>query len=253
MSKKVIAGEKFSITANTFNSFIDAADAHKNSSKTKPNRNQSKKEETILIKNNSGSDIVRYGVLGIDGVNYDFTANPEEFLNNASLKGITPTADHLTSFVVTQEPIKIGEIGRCRVVGVTVAMVNIITEGDTTCGADTSITDLKSGSGGCDILYAPSGTGVKACLIRFGGGGGNEVKRVKHMQTLPTGNATTVTVWSVDLSGQPFPAYVAASKSAVDLAMHTPDIITGNILFVRKIGEDWYLDPPLLELEDCEE
>jgi len=259
MQRKVIPGEPVEIQAESFNCMLDAAAAHKaalsgNSVKKIPEA----KTETILVRNDSGGDVLTYGILGIDGVVFDVDDNADEFYNNPCLKGVTPVeADHATKFVICQEPIADGKIGRCRIVGMSIALVDIQTSGDETCGAKTSTANLESGSGSCQIIYAPSGTGVKDCLVRFGGNSIGGVQRAK-ITTAPSATDDTISATLVDevtptpnLVGSAFDVYLRASKASVTLANHAPTLSNNGYIHVQRIGANYYLIPELLELDDC--
>lgn len=124
---------------------------------------------TLQIRNNSGADVDRFGVLGLDGVVYDVTDNAENYKNKAVLDGVEPTAaDHETRFVVLDETLKDGVIGRAHASGVCIANVDMQAEGDTHAGiTDGDVTKLTSGSGPVEILHAPAGTGEKLCIVRL--------------------------------------------------------------------------------------
>lgn len=128
-----------------------------------------------FVKNNSGSDVAQFGVLGIDGVLFTLSDNPDEFKNRIVLKGITPViATHTGKFVVLAEPIKNGALGRCFIHGVFPANVEITSTSDTKVDVKASSTEMKTGTSGlADIIYMPASTGTgKMALIRIGGAGG---------------------------------------------------------------------------------
>src|SRR5687768_12426349 len=61
----------------------------------------------ILVKNTSGSDVERFGVLGIDAPIFTPTENLEGFKTTICLKCVTPTdASHKSKFVILREPLK---------------------------------------------------------------------------------------------------------------------------------------------------
>ena len=178
--KKVIRGQPLDIPATTFNTFVDSArDYQMRQRNQTPGRTQNTHaKDTILVKNNSGSDRDRFDVLGIDGVIFTPTDNADTFKNDVALKGITPDIDdHAGKFVILAEPLKSGSIGRAFISGVCVAYVDIDDEDHTTAdvkdGDATSL--LSSDDGAVSILWAESGTGDKWAVVRFGGGGGSKM------------------------------------------------------------------------------
>jgi hypothetical protein len=79
-----------------------------------------------LIRNDSGSDVGRFGVLGISGPLLTPEENLRSFQNIIAFKGITPSqASHEGKFCVTLEPIREGKIGRAVFSGVCVCKLNI--------------------------------------------------------------------------------------------------------------------------------
>lgn len=76
-----------------------------------------------MIRNDTGQDVARFGVLTVSGVVVDPTTNDTaeaSFAARPVLRGIRPTADlfGFERFVVCLEPIRTGQIGRGIVSGV---------------------------------------------------------------------------------------------------------------------------------------
>jgi len=120
----------------------------------------------VLIKNNSGYAVQRFGVLGISGVAISPASSVQaaaQFAERPILTGITPTTqNHSEKFVVAIEPIKINAIGRAAVSGVFACKVNIV-------DADHGFADVRDGDrtqletvecGVCQLLWKQSGTGA---------------------------------------------------------------------------------------------
>jgi len=124
------------------------------------------------IKNNSGSDVDRFGVLGIDGVVIDQATNATVFKNLAPLNGTTPDGDdHLGRFAVLPEPIASGKPGVAVISGICVAYVDLV---DTdhywadVKDADTSCLESRTG-GTAQILYMDRSTkGMRLAYVRVG-------------------------------------------------------------------------------------
>ncbi len=129
----------------------------------------------MLVKNNSGADRGRFNVLGIDGPIFTPTESLDSFKNTIALKGITPAAaTHVGKFVILQEPLADGELGRAVISGVTPVKIDVTDAGhgyadvkDAVCG-----TLASAASGSSMILWAESGTGEKWAIVKLGGGGG---------------------------------------------------------------------------------
>ena len=175
--KKVRTGDPLRIPAATFNTFIDAARDFQQRQRNTVQLPQvsSASEGIVLVKNNSGADCPRFGILGVDGVLYDPVSNPERFKNSTAVVGVTPVeTNHKGKFVVLLEPLKDGGIGRARISGTTCVQLNVLSEGHTHADVEEGQSaQLKSDvSGSAVILWKETGTGTKWALVKLGGGAG---------------------------------------------------------------------------------
>ncbi|MEM8739472.1 MAG: hypothetical protein AAGG38_13495 [Planctomycetota bacterium] len=124
----------------------------------------------IYLRNDSGEDVPRFGVLGIDGPLIDPADHLDAFKNQPAFLGVLPAVlDHADRFAVCVEPIADGQIGRAKIDGVVQVQVDKQTEDDATAGvADGDLTQLKGGEAGAQIVWAEAGTGTKWAVVRFG-------------------------------------------------------------------------------------
>jgi hypothetical protein len=131
----------------------------------------------VKIKNNSGTWVRRFAVLGIDDQLINTYAPPVgntwEFRSCPLLVGVTPRApDHYGRFAVTQEAIPDGGIGWAMVSGLTPVRVNIrvgraeATWADCEPGNTYRMEGYNAGS--AKILWRVSGTGTKWSLVNLG-------------------------------------------------------------------------------------
>lgn len=171
--KKVQSGDPLVIPASAYNAFVDAAEAHRRSRRVlrQPPTDDRRPAEVVLVRNSSGSDVGRFGILGIDGVVIGPDINEAEFASHWALDGDTPTAsDHRGRFVVTLEPIATGKIGRATVRGV--VPVNLSLTNDTDRFADvkdSDATQLQSCAwGSAEILWVDSAGTSGLGLVRLG-------------------------------------------------------------------------------------
>lgn len=171
----VHGGDPLRIHAPTWNAILDATRAHQagrrraGASPTTPIDDPN----LVLVKNASGSDVARMGVLGIDGVLFSEADNSDGFKNGPVLLGDTPDVTvHAGRFVVTVEPIADGKIGRARVAGLTPVKVNLAEVGDEWAEVeDGDATRLLSGpNGSARLLWlaSPTGTGEQWALAQIG-------------------------------------------------------------------------------------
>lgn len=135
---------------------------------------QLRNADIVLVKNDSGEDVPRFGVLGIDGVIFTADDNLLEFQARVAFTGITPAeADHAGKFVICLDPIADGKIGRAWVSGVCHVQVDFTDAGHKFCDVKgTDRTKLASSTtGSARILYRDgTGTGTKWCVVRMGDG-----------------------------------------------------------------------------------
>src|SRR5947209_15070076 len=112
--RRATSGDPFRMPAGTYNAFVDAAVANKKSRDLGSSGSGGKLPEgLILTRNDSGADVGQFKVLGIDDIVFDPADDLDTFKNTWAISGVTPTsADHTGYFVITNEPIKSGAIGR---------------------------------------------------------------------------------------------------------------------------------------------
>jgi len=126
---------------------------------------------TILVRNDSGSDLDPLSVVGLGAPVVTPTDNETEFRENAALAASVPDADtDAGRFAILLEGIPAGEFGRALLAGVTAVKLQV---GD----ADHRFADVTDGdasklttaeAGGAQILWKEAGTGTKWGLVRLG-------------------------------------------------------------------------------------
>lgn len=162
------------ISAPTWNAILDSALAHRQGRLGNVGQGAARANHwgnLVEIKNNSGSNVDRFGVLGIDGPIITPSTNLDEFKLRIYLSGTTPSSSsHKGKFVVCRDAIPDGDTGKAWIAGVCPAYVNINSTSDETCDVkDSNASQLDSTNGGsAQILWKDSGTGPLWCLIRFG-------------------------------------------------------------------------------------
>lgn len=173
--RKVRSGDPLRIPAGAYNAFVDAAhlaqrinaDAHVDQTRDGAG------DQLVLVRNESGEDLPRFGVLGINGplIAPGAEGNTDEFKRRTALIGaaITTTDEYIGRFVVAREPIPSGRIGLAMIRGVTPAVVAVVDEEHTHAEAEPDSQILKSGfTGAARILWKEEGTGTKLAIIEIG-------------------------------------------------------------------------------------
>jgi hypothetical protein len=79
----------------------------------------------ILVRNDSEVNIDRFGVLAIIGPVFGPAASESGFTDSGCLAAFVPSAEYVQQFVVVQEPILAGAVGRAVISGFTIARVNL--------------------------------------------------------------------------------------------------------------------------------
>ncbi len=175
--KKVTAGDPLEISAATFNTLIDAGRDYQRRQRSRqpgppgPGRDFASGNR-VLVRNDAGLDVHRFGVLGIDQPIVLPSENAGTFADRVALACVLPDAAHKGQFVITCEPIAAGRTGHAWIDAVCPAKVNVDSgqESATTADvADEQPNHLEAGAGtGATILWKASGTGVVWAVVRLG-------------------------------------------------------------------------------------
>lgn len=160
MTEKVFAGQALSISARTWNKFVDAANAFSNS-KLSSKESKFSKTTYIFVQNNSGQLINEFEVLGIEGIINDMS-DEEVFLNSDLIyNGKIPNDDQDEIFCIAQEPIGTDEIGLAILTGVSKCRISIEDSEHVFAGIASGNKEyLKSSNdGSAKILWADDSAG----------------------------------------------------------------------------------------------
>jgi archaellin len=98
----------------------------------------------------------------------------------------------------------------------------------------------SSGSGSARILYAPSGTGTKWCVVRINDpSGGDPVRLGKTTATWTKGTTATIDVWE---SGTPPSETQTSGVTIANCVNKFATVASGKWVMVAKAGNgSWYL------------
>jgi hypothetical protein len=205
--RKLNPGETLPVLPrDTFNTIIDSRDVigrHKNNLKSRVPLLQNTGGIVVLVKNDSGSDVDRFGVLGIEEPIILPDENENEFAMRVALRCVEPSegessgssdTDHRGKFVITAEPIANGKIGRAFVAGVCACKLDDVTaEGDFAeiIAGDTEHLQIAT-TGSAVILWKETASGGQWAIIRFGGGSGGASFSLVRQYTIPIAVADNV-------------------------------------------------------------
>lgn len=149
---------------------------------------------TILVRNDSGSDLDPLSVVGLGAPVVTPTDNEDEFRENAALAASIPDADTDSGrFAILLEAVPAGEFGRALLAGVTAVKLQVADAdhgfADVTDGDASKLTTADAG--GAQILWKEAGTGTKWGLVRLGSpAGGASAIPVKLTASQSSGSYT---------------------------------------------------------------
>ena len=186
--KKVQSGQPLVIPAGAYNAFIDTAlDFRQRTTHLGQGQQPAFAQASlVLVRNDSGSDLGRSEILGIDAPVIHPVDNEEAFKNRVAVSGITPVHappayaprdkdSHVGRFVVLAEPVKSGKIGRAFAAGVCPVKIDVEAQYGPPCFveiADGISSHLKlNPRGSATILWLEGGgvyPGLQWALVRLG-------------------------------------------------------------------------------------
>jgi|GEM_PF-2743292 len=179
--KHVQRGDPLRIPASDWNKVIDATRAHyeaQGTARRAASMSASLPAGTILVKNASGQDQPQFAVMGINAPIILPQDNFDEFKRQVALSCVMPTTEHTNRFVILQEPLAVGAIGKACVSGVT--CVKLHTDDPDVTGILTAgiIEDesqwLTAGGTGCTVLWTEEEAqpeGWRWAIVRLGDSG----------------------------------------------------------------------------------
>ena len=245
--KKVQSGERFRIPPAAYNAFVDAAlDYQQRRQNSGAGTGGSAPRGTVYVRNESGADVGRFAVLGIDAPSVLPSISEEGFQEHLILDGVTPAAGtHEGRFVIMAEPIAAGEIGQAYASGVCQVQVNVADEAHEYADiADGDAAELASGSSGACILWKEPGTGTVWAIVRLGSSAGESgsatIRRARAQEDAP-GDAF-LSVKLLDAAGnETGDAFDATEINGRIFTSLNPNVVTGDDLLVTEVDGTWYV------------
>ena len=133
--KRQTAGQAFDPSAGTWNRFVDVAlEAERNADKPdSAGKSEPKSQTLVWVKNSSSNCHGRYCAMKIDTPTITPTDNEGEFLGRIAFGAVDLTGEGPEKFLVLQEPLADGQIGKAAIAGVTQARIFISSATDQYC------------------------------------------------------------------------------------------------------------------------
>lgn len=161
--------------ADTLNAQMEAARETANRSRDEPARRFAQNDPSIIrVKNNSGSDVPKYGVLGLGDVQVTHATNADSFLQRVYMDGEEPNffKDRDLPICITLQAIPDGEIGFAASHGVVQCQVEMKEDWHEYVDyKDNSVTELISApASNHKLLWSASSSGTQWAVVHLNGG-----------------------------------------------------------------------------------
>lgn len=171
--KPVSPGQPLRISAGDYNAMLDVARDFKQrrTAQQSAPMGAALPPGVILVRNASANHCDILDVLAIDAPLILPTDNLARWRAAVTFDGVAPDTTTAGRFVILQEPIAAGAIGRAMVIGVTPVNLDVTDEADTCADTvDGLTTSLKTGAtGGARILWKEAGTGPQRGVVMLSG------------------------------------------------------------------------------------
>lgn len=212
--RKVNPGEPLRFPAATFNTFVDTAQdfLDRRSGGGAGDRPVDVPANQVLVKNSSGYDCPRFGILALDGPLWEPPADEEAFLREVVVSCILPWDGEDCRVVIAVEPIADGAIGYAQFAGLTPVEIDVTDAAHTevVIRFDSSVADIEKFASAATIagdahparlIWKEAGTGTVWGLIDIAqhgslSSGGNDVRwgEAKALWVTASGNGSYVDV-----------------------------------------------------------
>ncbi len=257
--KKVIPGQSLNIPAADYNSFIDAAnDLKTRQQSTDFNRESLTEQHTVLIRNDTGQIINRFGIVGLGRSLILPENNLDEFQNQISFTGVLPGVAHENKFAILIEPLEPDELGSGLITGVSLVHVQVDNDDHNHAIVRSGITGLSSmkssGSGLARILWREGGIGLQWAIVALGGAGGDSgtTNRFATVSSILPGTSFVV-VQPVDFvqstEENPTPDHVLENVGDTEIVFVWPHLQTDDYRELIPSGPVTFISTPVIELK----
>jgi len=244
--RKARAGEKLAIRADTYNAMLEAARAHRDAStSTKAPKTVGKVSDggILLVKNATGSDQKRFAVMGLGEPVISPKIHEERFKNNPVMEAVLPGEEHEGRFVVLQEPLPRGAIGRAMALGVTPAYFAPGESGHVMAGSLEGSTDLVAGKVGAQILWEDERIESRHLgLVRMPFFTSELTGDIYYAVVTSPGAQDKAEQYVVEVYGKTFESLKSPPKEVSAIAIQDPArhyYYWGELVGVRRVGNSY--------------
>lgn len=170
--RKVNPGDSVEFHSTVFNSLLDVVRAEKarKHSRTSESSPQPAQGTIIKVKNESGQDMLRSHIVGLNDPIFLASDNLEVFKNQVLFRGVIPSSSHKRRFAILLDPIISGGIGRAYIDGVAPVRINILDSSHVSCditeGDPTQLVTVE-GNSSCHLLWSEGTSGPQWGIVRF--------------------------------------------------------------------------------------
>lgn len=194
----VTPGQALAIPAREWNTSLELNDLYRRGGLLRPSNAPGSGLDSnhLLVRNNTGSDLSRWAIVGLGAPRFLPTDNLAEFFRQVVVSGETPTlAAHLGRWALLIEPIPAGKLGLAVAAGVWPTLLRVDSVHHDRADIASGETDLASNYyGAAEILWKEDGTGPKRAVVRISGWDTGVLKAVSTT-TIEPGGSGPVTVW----------------------------------------------------------
>lgn len=169
---QVRSGEPLRIAASDWNEMRSLCSQMRSWLSRAGNRATPSAPISILIRNTSGVEIPRFGILGLSDPLFDPAdmEGLESFQETPALDGVKPSESDRGMFCIVLEPLGNDAIGKGLLVGVTPVKIDVTDTHHKWADIKVdAVSELKSATGGvCQILWKQTGIGSKWAYVLKG-------------------------------------------------------------------------------------
>jgi hypothetical protein len=247
---KVQPGQQVTFSATAWNAMLAAgrAEMMRQSDKGVGTLTTGRNSTIVRVQNNSGVDLDRHAVLGLDGPIFTPTDSLDSFLQEVTFSGIDPVDASRGRFCVLMEPAPIDRVVRAWVAGVCQVRVDLTDTAHAFAEVETGETGLlvSGDTGSAEILWCETDdgyygyeTGEQWAIVRLGAVA-SIVQIAKATTSITARSTATYGTGSAKIQSDSGTAFVDDGSTVVVKNMTDKTIASGAyVMVVRSLGKWW--------------